>query len=70
MNDSWFAEHVFEIAVRRDALAAELQAALSPVGFVELALVERIAIALWRQRRLVTAETASIYLARVPRRVR
>lgn len=27
MNDSWFAEHVFEIAVRRDALPAELQAA-------------------------------------------
>jgi bleomycin hydrolase len=26
MNDSWFAEHVFEIAVRRSALPAELQA--------------------------------------------
>ena len=25
MNDSWFAEHVFEIAVRRDALPAELR---------------------------------------------
>ena len=25
MNDSWFAEHVFEIAVRRDALPPELQ---------------------------------------------
>ena len=29
MNDGWFGEHVFEIAVRRDALPAELQAALS-----------------------------------------
>jgi bleomycin hydrolase len=28
MNDSWFAEFVFEVAVRRDALPAELQAAL------------------------------------------
>ena len=28
MNDNWFAEHVFEIAVRRDALPAELRAAL------------------------------------------
>ena len=28
MNDSWFAEHVFEIAVRRSALPAELQARL------------------------------------------
>lgn len=29
MNDSWFAEHVFEIAVRRDALPPELQDALT-----------------------------------------
>jgi len=28
MNDNWFAEHVFEIAVRRSALPAELQQAL------------------------------------------
>ncbi len=28
MNDNWFGEHVFEIAVRKDALPAELQAAL------------------------------------------
>ncbi|MEO3935826.1 C1 family peptidase [Dermatophilaceae bacterium Soc4.6] len=28
MNDSWFAEHVFEIAVRRDALPEELRAHL------------------------------------------
>jgi bleomycin hydrolase len=28
MNDNWFSEHVFEIAVRRSALSAELQQAL------------------------------------------
>ena len=28
MNDNWFGEYVFEIAVRRDALPADLQAAL------------------------------------------
>ncbi len=28
MNDNWFAEHVFEIAARRSALPADLQAAL------------------------------------------
>lgn len=28
MNDSWFGEYVFEIAVRRDALPAELRTAL------------------------------------------
>jgi len=28
MNDSWFGEHVFEVAVRRSALPAELQARL------------------------------------------
>ena len=28
MNDNWFGEHVFEIAVRTDALPAQLQAAL------------------------------------------
>jgi aminopeptidase C len=26
MNESWFGEHVFEIAVRKSALPAELQA--------------------------------------------
>ncbi len=28
MNDSWFDEHMFEIAARRSALPAELQGAL------------------------------------------
>jgi hypothetical protein len=44
------------------ALLSQLQLELSPVGVMECALVERVAIALWRQRRLVAAETASISL--------
>ena len=34
MNDSWFGEHVFEIAVRRSALPAELQARLDDAPIV------------------------------------
>ncbi len=34
MNDSWFGEYVFEIAVRRDALPAELQGALDAAPVV------------------------------------
>lgn len=34
MNDSWFAEHVFEIAVRKSALPAELQARLDEAPIV------------------------------------
>jgi hypothetical protein len=39
-------------------LADEFQ----PVGLVETALVERVGIALWRQRRLVQAESAEVSL--------
>src|SRR5258706_13384109 len=45
-------------------LVSELQRALVPVGAVELALVERIAIGLWRQRRLVAAEAAATAIER------
>ena len=51
------------------ALQLELQSALAPVGAAELAIVERIAISLWRQRRLVSAETAEIGLSRMPRKI-
>lgn len=47
-----------------DALVRELQAALQPAGALELVLVEKIATAIWRQRRLVAAESASVELAR------
>lgn len=40
---------------------------LIPVGALEASLVERIAVTLWRQRRLVHAETATLTLARQPR---
>ena len=52
-----------------DALQLELQSALRPVGTAELAIVERIAISLWRQRRLASAETAEIGLSRMPRKI-
>ena len=47
-----------------DALLLELQASLNPVGCMELAIVERIAVNLWRQRRLVGAEAAGVTLER------
>lgn len=51
------------------ALVLDLHSALRPVGGLECALFERIAITLWRQRRLVAAETAHLGLARSPRQV-
>ena len=51
-------------------LCAELDAALRSVGAVEIALAERIAVALWRQRRLISAEAAAIDQERVPPRLR
>jgi hypothetical protein len=45
-----------------DLLLSELQADWRPVGITENLLVERIAIAFWRQRRLVRVETAQLRL--------
>jgi hypothetical protein len=45
-----------------DALLQQLMAEQQPVGTLEQALVERMAVALWRQRRLVAAETAQAEL--------
>lgn len=50
-------------------LLDDLGATLNPVGAIELAIVQRIALSLWRQRRLVQAETASIALNRTSRHV-
>jgi hypothetical protein len=50
-------------------LAKGLAASLTPVGALEGTLVERIAVTIWRQRRLVQAETASLSLARQPRKI-
>lgn len=50
-------------------LLCDLQRSLTPVGTMELAFVERIAVTLWRQRRLVTAESAAITLARQAKQI-
>jgi len=50
-------------------LLCDLQNSLAPIGAMELALVEHIAVTLWRQRRLVTAESAAITLARQTKQI-
>ena len=45
-------------------LRGEMMLALRPVGILEISLAEKIAAALWKQRRLIEAETASIELSR------
>lgn len=50
-----------------ESLQLDLQSSLAPVGTIELTLVERIAITMWRQRRLVSAESASLALQRQAR---
>lgn len=50
-------------------LFSDLASSLNPIGPLELTLVERIAVTMWRQRRLVQAETASLTLARKPVKV-
>jgi hypothetical protein len=52
-----------------DALFADLCRCLAPIGTLELTLVERICITLWRQRRLVQAEATELSLSRQARRV-
>ncbi len=47
------------------ALMEALLADEAPVGTLECALVERLAICLWHQRRAVTAESASLHLQRL-----
>ncbi len=50
-------------------LLEELNVALAPVGIVEATLVERVAVSMWRQRRLVRAETAALALATQPKKI-
>ena len=45
------------------ALLDDLLSQLKPVGALEQSLVEKIALILWRQKRLVRAETATITMA-------
>lgn len=51
------------------ALAADLCQSLCPIGMAEAVLVERIAVTIWRQKRLVHAEAASLALARQPKKI-
>ncbi len=51
------------------ALLGDLQVQLRPVGVLELSLVEKVAVILWRQRRLVGAETAVVELVMTPQRI-
>ena len=46
-----------------EQLLSSLLDELRPVGVVEAALVERIAVSMWRQRRLIRAENAQIFRA-------
>ena len=50
-------------------LVDDLTASLNPVGTLELALVEKIAVIMWRQRRLGYAETAALSLQLQPVRI-
>lgn len=65
------AKHLLEdeAADEFDALMGGLVQSLNPVGALEVSIVERIAITLWRQRRLVHAETATLMLARQPKQI-
>lgn len=45
-------------------LLDQLQQELSPVGILEQSLVERVAISLWKQKRLLKAEMAKLNLER------
>lgn len=50
-------------------LLEQLQQELSPVGILEQSLVERVAISLWKQKRLLKAETARLNLELQPRQL-
>jgi hypothetical protein len=55
-----------EDATEFQHLLGELMGSLRPADAVERLLVERIAVTVWRQQRLVRAETAKLTLARQP----
>jgi hypothetical protein len=58
-----------EDAAEFQRLIEELMASLHPADAVERILVERIAVTVWRQQRLVRAETAKLTLARQPLKI-
>lgn len=63
MKHGIFSKHLLlndEKADDYQQLLQGLQAELNPMGMLENTLVERISVSIWRQQRLVRAETASI----------
>lgn len=67
-----FSKHVVltsEDPEEYQSLLDQLQAELAPSGIFEQALVERIAINLWRQTRLIRAESAHIELSCQPKNI-
>jgi hypothetical protein len=51
------------------SLLDQLLQELHPIGLLEQTLVERIALTLWRQKRLVRAETANIEIGRSAKQI-
>ncbi|MBF0453913.1 MAG: hypothetical protein HQL72_03725 [Magnetococcales bacterium] len=67
-----FSQHLFlddEYSDDYQALEEDLHHTLRPVGALEQTLVERIAVNMWRQRRLVQAETSMLDLERTPQKI-
>ena len=58
-----------EDPVEYQILFQQLQSELAPSGVLEHTLTERIAISLWRQKRLIRAESACIELERKPKNI-
>ena len=52
-----------------ELLVDGLTSSLKPVGTLELALIEKIAVIMWRQRRLVRAESAALSLQQQPMQI-
>ena len=67
-----FSQHLFLDDEHPDdyqALIDDLHHTLRPVGALEQTLVERIAVNMWRQRRLVQTETSILDLERTPQKI-
>lgn len=58
-----------EDPVEYQTLLDQLMMQIQPVGILEQSLVERIAVSLWRQKRLIKAETAQLELLRTDKQI-
>lgn len=58
-----------ENPIEYQTLLEQLKLGLSPVGILEESLVDRIALSLWRQKRLVKAESAYLTLECQPKKI-